>query len=138
MKLINIRNVILLAVITLSVLVCAANPAPAQTKPDYAILELPPLYREFGQAWKINNSTQIVGRCDTNIGGVRACLWEQDIVNARWIVTDLGTYADKNSEGWDINESGVVVGDASYNGADKHGFIWQNGNLEYDLTHIWW
>ena len=103
----------------------------AQQSSDYAILKLPPIDGDFGQAWKINNNTQIVGHCDTDSGPIRACLWEQNIANAQWVVTDLGTYENEGSSAWSINDLGIIVGEATYDRPYEHAFRWNDGIVEY-------
>lgn len=52
-----------------------------------------------------------------------AFLWEHDTA------TDLGSLGGGNTYAWDINESGVIVGDSQTAAGDHVPFVWENGAM---------
>lgn len=67
----------------------------------------------------INGSGDIVGTSATH-----AFLWSNGVM------TDLGTLGGSVSMAYSINDSGVVVGQASTASGEMHAFVWQNGVMK--------
>jgi probable HAF family extracellular repeat protein len=96
----------------------AAQP-PALT---YNIIDLGTLGGFTSTAHGINDAGQVVGSADTAQGLRHAYLWENGVM------IDLGTlgFPAAQSDAWDINNNGVVVGTVG-SGDPSASFIWENG-----------
>ena len=80
---------------------------------------------------RINNAGQIVGTSGLRSfdAQLRAFLWDNGVM------TDLGSLEGSNSEAFDINDFGQVVGHSEINSPDfspfgnytSHAFLWENG-----------
>ncbi len=94
-------------------------PPPALT---YNIIDLGTFGGLSSVALAVNESGQVVGSADTSQGLRHAYRWENGVM------TDLGTlgFPTAQSEAWDINNHGVVVGIVG-GGDPNRAFIWQNG-----------
>jgi probable HAF family extracellular repeat protein len=83
-----------------------------------ALTGLPP----GSAARALNDRGQIV--VNTTDGSTsHAFLWEPGKV------TDLGTLGGNDAYAWDINESGVIVGESQTAAGDQVPFVWQNGTM---------
>jgi probable HAF family extracellular repeat protein len=49
------------------------------------------------------------------------------VLQARWVITDLGTLGGRYSEALAVNDRGQVVGYSEVMGGGYHVFLWQNG-----------
>jgi len=90
--------------------------------PSYNIIDLGTLGGGSSVALGVNDKGQVVGSADTPQGLRHAYLWENGVM------IDLGTlgFPAAQSEAWDINNQGVVVGIVG-GGDINTSFIWQNG-----------
>lgn len=95
-----------------------AGAAAAQT--SYTVTDLGTLSgANSAKVSDINKSGQIVGTSANH-----AFLWSNGIM------TDLGTLGGSVSMAYSINDSGVVVGQASTPSAEMHAFVGQNGVMK--------
>ncbi|MBV9274700.1 MAG: DUF3466 family protein, partial [Verrucomicrobia bacterium] len=79
----------------------------------------------FRTAYGINDAGQIVGRTDTNQGGIHAFL----LASASGQVQDLGTLGGTNSEALAINKTGEIVGDSETGNGVPHAFLYRKGSI---------
>lgn len=88
----------------------------------YNIIDLGTLGGVSSVALGVNDKAQVVGSADTPQGLRHAYLWENGVM------IDLGTLGlpAGQSEAWDINNHGVVVGPVG-GGDPNKSFIWENG-----------
>ncbi|MDO8632137.1 MAG: hypothetical protein Q7R41_16760 [Phycisphaerales bacterium] len=88
----------------------------------YNIIDLGTLGGATSVALGVNDQGQVVGSADTAQGLRHAYLWENGVM------IDLGTlgYPQAQSEAWDVNNQGVVVGIVG-GGDPNKSFIWENG-----------
>ncbi|MCL4196262.1 MAG: DUF3466 family protein [Phycisphaerales bacterium] len=87
------------------------------------------------QAYGINNNGIVVGYAwDASEFGLKhAVLWHED-----GSVRDLGTLRPSNegqSEAFDINDAGYVVGGADVTSSNRNAFVWIDGQM-YDLGRL--
>jgi probable HAF family extracellular repeat protein len=88
---------------------------------------------QYGQAFGINDSGQLVGISRYSASGVtHAFLWSNGVM------TDLGSLGGSNdySNAYSINDAGQVAGIASADGIHDRGFFWQDGVMG-DLGDLW-
>jgi len=99
-----------------------AVPAKRRLNPTYNIIDLGTLGGATSTALGVNDKGQVVGSADTPQGLRHAYLWENGVM------TDLGTlgFPTAQSDAWDINNQGVVVGIVG-SGDPNRLFIWENG-----------
>jgi len=99
--------------------------------PSYVIIDLGTLGGWSSVGLGINEQGQVAGGADTGQGLRHAFLWDSGVM------TDLGTLPGvTQSEAWDINNRGQVVGDALDDmHAPPHAFLWQDGEM-LDLGHL--
>ena len=99
-----------------------AVPAGRLPTLTYNIIDLGTLGGFSSVALGVNDKGQVVGSADTTQGLRHAYLWENGVM------TDLGTlgFPTAQSEAWDINNHGVVVGIVG-SGDPNRSFIWENG-----------
>jgi probable HAF family extracellular repeat protein len=50
-------------------------------------------------------------------------------VQARWVITDLGTLGGKESVAYGINERGQIVGGSQTGTGASHAFLWESGKM---------
>jgi len=105
---------------------------PMQKMPD-----LIPLPGSYSRAYSVNDSGQVVGFSNKVIGvigeinvfGNQAVIWQ----NSTATPIDLGTFGGDHGTAFDINNSGVVVGQAEVTPgiADNRAFYWPgSGNIQ--------
>jgi probable HAF family extracellular repeat protein len=94
---------------------------------------LPGADAEMGaRALAINNAGQIVGYSPTASSTLHAVLWSPS-----GVIQDLGTLGGSNSEAFDINASGQVIGSSQIAGdAATHFFLWSSGTGMQDLNTL--
>jgi len=92
------------------------------------IVELPTLGGTASQAWRINNLGQIIGQTNTvNDDGVEAVVW--DAAGNIHQLQSLGNSV--TNTGWDINDSGQIVGNLGSDANDPNSYrpvIWNDLN----------
>lgn len=99
---------------------CGALAVTAAGQTSYTLTDLGTL--SGGNSAKvsdINKSGQIVGTSANH-----AFLWSNGVMR------DLGALGGSVSMAYSINDSGVVVGQASTAGGEMHAFVWQNGVMK--------
>ena len=87
--------------------------------PGRRIQSLATLGGEFGFAFGINATGQVVGSSDTETGESHAFLWTQLAG-----MQDLGTLGGSFSDAFDINGAGHVVGRSTIATGEEHAFLW--------------
>jgi len=100
-----------------------ASPGERPPTLTYNIRDLGTLGGGSSVALGVNDTGQVVGSADTPQGLRHAYLWENGVM------VDLGTLGyppPAQSEAWDINNQGVVVGPVG-GGDPNKAFIWENG-----------
>lgn len=99
---------------------CGACSGVAAAQASYAVTDLGTLSgSNSAKAADINRVGQIVGTSANH-----AFLWSNGVM------TDLGTLGGGVSMAYSINDSGVVVGEASTASGEMHAFVWQNGVMK--------
>jgi len=91
-----------------------------------------PSYAFAGDAFNINNKSQVVGRiavADPNEGAVaHAYFWQSSVMRDLGVPAGLG---DDNSEANSLNDNGQIVGDSGVGFIlgyiQNHALLWQNG-----------
>ncbi len=96
---------------------------PTQAATD--LVDLNPLWNDYGFAYAINNRGQIAGTGMDFSGKFKhAYLWSQNEVR------DLGTLGGEESQAFDINYLGQIVGQSQTNEGETRAFIYSNGTME--------
>lgn len=99
---------------------CGAFAGGAVAQTSYAVTDLGTLSgTNSAKVSDVNKSGQIVG-----ISANHGFLWSNGVM------TDLGTLGGTVSMAYSINDSGVVVGQASTASGEMHAFVWQNGVMK--------
>ncbi|MHC4597127.1 MAG: hypothetical protein ACYS19_19550 [Planctomycetota bacterium] len=80
------------------------------------------------RAWGINDSTEVVGYSDGEMGW-RSFRWQEGKM------TDLGTLGG-HTKAYDINGAGLVVGRSEITDGEYHAFLWQHSTPIRDLGVI--
>src|SRR5262249_45070752 len=81
----------------------------------------------ISEAQGINAGAQMVGGSFVDVGG--DSLPHAFRANAALTLTDLGTLGGDYSYAWDINDQGVITGEAANKGLDVHAFIWTSAGM---------
>ena len=135
----NLLQVILLTVaVAIAVVVTvtvlpghqSAQAQDAFTRQSYAVTDLGALGDEslVSEAFDINEVGQVVGFSWTNspdgdVGGDHAFFYDERTTPK---MTDLGTLGGTDSDAFDINESGQVVGVSTSGSGKKHAFLYDD------------
>ena len=99
---------------------CGAVAAAAAAQTSYTVTDLGTLSgSNSAKVADINKTGQIVGTSANH-----AFLWSNGVM------TDLGTLGGSVSMAYSINDSGVVVGEASTASGEMHAFVWQSGVMK--------
>ena len=99
---------------------CGACAGASAAQTSYTVTDLGTLSgSNSAKAADINKSGQIVGTSANH-----AFLWSNGAM------TDLGTLGGSVSMAYSINDSGVVVGEASTASGEMHAFVWQSGAIK--------
>lgn len=99
---------------------CSGLAAAAAGQTSYTVTDLGVLSgANSTKVSDINKSGQIVGTSASH-----AFLWSNGVM------TDLGTLGGSVSMAYSINDSGVVVGQASTASGEMHAFVWQSGVMK--------
>lgn len=97
---------------------------------DYSSVQISPAGFLFAQARAVNNSGVIMGHSGSPMGGPwNACIFNADHDNT---IQSLGTLPDlETSEGFDINDQGVMVGWATDDDfvLDAHAWVYADGQM---------
>jgi probable HAF family extracellular repeat protein len=81
----------------------------------------------ISEAQGINAGAQLVGGSFVDVGG--DSVPHAFRANAALTLTDLGTLGGEYSYAWDINDQGVVTGEASNKAEDVHAFIFTSAGM---------
>jgi len=106
------------AIVVLSLLVPVTSVAV-----EYEIVVLDST-ADWGGAFGINDSGQVVGYSRTATGESHAFLWTDGVMK------DLGTLGGTNSVAFGINDSGQVVGYSITATGETHPFLWTDGVMQ--------
>ena len=99
---------------------CGAVAGVAAAQTSYTVTDLGTLSgANSAKVSDINKTGQIVGTSANH-----AFLWSNGVM------TDLGTLGGSVSMAYSINDSGVVVGEASTASGEMHAFVWQSGVMK--------
>ena len=91
------------------------------------------------RAVRINNSGMIMGIGSTSGGGLRGIIFEPHPVDGyeNPLVSDIGTLGKNRVTPHDLNEGGIIVGEAQSSVDNQnHGFVWDETNGMRDLNSL--
>ena len=103
---------------------------PAEAVTRYNIIELPSLYGRATRANGLNNLGQVVGQSEYNVDDYkdRPVVWQNGQVT-QLPVPEWGYDFNRSGIAFDINDSGVAAGWATFGWGIGHAVTWTNGTL---------
>ena len=104
---------------------------------DGVMTDLGTLGGDNSVAFVINNKGDVSGRTEIPAGTFHAFGSEKKVQSCRQCpvtpdLIDLGTLGGENSDGWDMNDAGQVIGWSDTGTGEYHAFFWDAGHM-FDL-----